>query len=51
MKRRNKTIVARAAMMLLVAMLTLLAPTKANAWEYEDISGTQGANSNELCEN
>lgn len=50
MRRRNKTIVARAAMTLLVAMLTLLAPTKANAWGYDVIEGTQGANENEECE-
>ncbi len=51
MKRKSKTIVARAAMTLLLTMLTLLAfPTKASAWEYQGISGTGGANRNEQCD-
>ncbi len=52
MKRKSKTIVARAATTLLLTMLTLLAfPTKASAWEYQNISGTGGANANEQCAN
>ncbi|MBR2234672.1 MAG: hypothetical protein IJ892_06410, partial [Prevotella sp.] len=51
MKRKSKTIVARAATTLLLTMLTLLAfPTKASAWEYEVISGKEGANGNEECD-
>ena len=37
-------------MTLLVAMLTLLAPTKANAWGYCEIRGTEVNNGNEGCD-
>ncbi len=43
MKKENKTIMARAAMLLLVAVLTSFAcPNQARAWEYVNISGTAG---------
>lgn len=43
MKKENKTIMARAAMLLLVAVLTFFAcPNQARAWEYVNISGTAG---------